>query len=438
MAGLTPDYKFCPGGVRMQTIVAPESIAEELKQTAKEFLSNMESGEYDAVWHRMITSEAARLLSTALFPIDIYKKGKIDELLDSHIDGGFAVTFDEVIAYGFQTDMKQIRSGFFTGLASAMKPIGWYEATFGEDSMAFVDSASAILIDPTTEVPAIFLFVEQPEGTYGIDLEALALFSTVVTASSLYHIGMRALELGKRKSAISYFELAAGFAQPYSRIERLMLTHFMIQHMFTGERKQELREEGKYVLLARHQMLLLLSSPKLSSESINMGRFLTQTFKGYSNISEMELEPDDINLLNQLDDTCLRQALASILNGVNPVAAQREANKPHGSHEISDMEIIVQHEDEMHRLSIPVKSGREINEDKVPVSIAYQIIRPFLYFPDGIVVFVTAKPCSQYLHNYIKAANDTLGLSIEVIEHNELAKLLKDNSLLTSVSPFGR
>ena len=130
----------------MQTIVAPDSIAEKLKQTAREYLSKMQCGEYDDVWHRMITSEAAKLLSTALFPINIYKKGKIDDLLDSHVDGGFTVSFDEAIAYGFQTDMEHMRSGFFTGVATSMEPIGWYEATFGADSMAFVDSASGFVI----------------------------------------------------------------------------------------------------------------------------------------------------------------------------------------------------------------------------------------------------------------------------------------------------
>jgi hypothetical protein len=82
-------------------------------------------------------------------------------------------------------------------------------------------------------------------------------------------------------------------------------------------------------------------------------------------------------------------------------------------------------------LCIPFKSGGEITGKTVPVDVAYQIIRPFMFFPDNcVVVFVTAKPCSQYLLNYIKMARATQGWAIEVIQHQELAKLLKVNDLL--------
>jgi hypothetical protein len=413
----------------MTGIIEPESIAEKLKQTAKQYLERMREGKYDIVWHQMITPEAAKLLSTALFPVHMYKEGKTDEFLKSYSDGSFTISFDEAFAIGFQMDMEQMRSSFFAGVAGSMEPIGWYDAAF-EDCLTFVDESSALLIETSPQVPVIFLFVEQPDGSYKIDFEAIMLFSMQVTASSLYHIGTRALELGQSKSAIAYFELAASFAHPYSRIERLMLNHFIVQQIITDARKQELLEEGKYVLLARHQVLKMLSSPKVSPMAVNMGQFLVTTFQGYAEIPEVETNTKDIEQLYELDDAYLRQSLAAILNGVNPVVAQREANKPHGPHEISDMELTVQHGGNIYRLSMPIKSGREIKEDSVPVNVAYQIIRPFLHFPDGLVVFVTAKPCSQYLHNYIKAANDILGLSIEVIEHHELARLLKLNNLL--------
>ncbi len=256
------------------------------------------------------------------------------------------------------------------------------------------------------------------------------LFSMPIMASSLYHIGIRAQELGLLKSAISYYELAASFSQPYSRIKRLILNNFVVSKIITDTRKQELLEEEKYILLARHQVLLLLSSPKVGSMPVNMGDFLISTFKGYADIPNMVLDDSEITQLQQLDDSQIRSALAKLINGVNPVLAQREANKPHGPHEISDMELAVQYGENIYRLSMPVKSGIEIKCSAVPVEIAYQIIRPFLSFPDGVVVFVTAKPCSQLLHNYIKAANDILGLPIEVIEHHELGKLLKINGLL--------
>ena len=79
---------------------------------------------------------------------------------------------------------------------------------------------------------------------------------------------------------------------------------------------------------------------------------------------------------------------------------------------------------------MPFKSGKEIKTNTVPVDIAYQIIRPFMYFPNCIVVFITAKPCSQHLLNYIKLAIATQGWAIEVIQNGELGRLLKINGII--------
>jgi hypothetical protein len=59
-------------------------------------------------------------------------------------------------------------------------------------------------------------------------------------------------------------------------------------------------------------------------------------------------------------------------------------------------------------------------------------------FSHSIVIFVSAKPCSQSLHNYILLARDKFGVAIGVIESDALAKLLKANSLLHGrASVFG-
>jgi hypothetical protein len=211
-----------------------------------------------------------------------------------------------------------------------------------------------------------------------------------------------------------------------------MLDNPIAALLVTDERKNDLLAEEEYILKARHQVLRLLSSPEPSpAVAVNIGQFLADTFREYARIPDIDLEPGDIEKLHSFDDESLRKKIATVLNGVNPVVAEREAKKPHGPHEISDMELVVQHGDgSPYRMSIPLKSGVEIQKPTVPVNVAYQIIRPFLYFPNGVVIFVTAKPCSQHLHNYIKLANDALGLAIEVIEDEELAKLLKANNLL--------
>lgn len=413
----------------MTGILAPRPIAELLTQIAVDFLGKMEVGDYDAVWNTMITTAAVRLLATAMYPVSLYREGRIDEVLRPLPHEQFSLSFDEAFSFGFQADLAQMRSSFFAGIAGAMRKRGDFDATF-EKSLIVVEDSAGILIDPKPKGPLVLLFVKDGDGIFKIDFEALTLFSLYVTPSSLSAIGSQALELGLRRSAIAFLELAASFAQPYSRIKRLMLDHVLIRHLITDIRRQELLEEEKHILLARHRVLTLLSGPSAGSKPINMGRFLAEVFQGYEAISNTCLEEEDIELFAQLNDAFLRKALASILTSVNPVVALREASKPHGPHEVSDMELVTQYGDELYRLCIPVKSGREIKGETVPVNIAYQIIRPFLHFPDGVVVFVTVKPCSQHLHNYIKAANDILGLSIEVIEHHELAKLLKANGLL--------
>lgn len=405
------------------------SIREELIKVAIEYLGKMREGDFDYIWHNMLTLEAAKLLSTALLPANFYKEGRIEEVLTAIPQGDKSVPLDQAFAVGFQMDIEKVRSQFFGGMARAMAQYGWLDTSL-ENSNAFADDSAAVLIDDSLSPPMMIFFVRRPDGSHKVDFEAFLLFSMQITASALYNIGNKAIELGQPKTAISYFELSASFSDCYNRIRRLALDHLVVSQVITRARKQELLDEENYILLARHQVLTLLSNPQVRSQPLNMADFLERTFKGYDKIPETDLDQSEIDRLNELNDEELRKAIASILNGVNPVVALREAKKPHGPHEISDMELLVRHENELNRLSMPIKSGREIQSNTVPVSIAYQIIRPFLYFPDGVVVFITAKPCSQHLHNYIKAANDILGFSIEVIEHEELGKLLKVNGQL--------
>jgi hypothetical protein len=79
---------------------------------------------------------------------------------------------------------------------------------------------------------------------------------------------------------------------------------------------------------------------------------------------------------------------------------------------------------------MPFKSGLEVRGNSVPVEVFYQILRPHMFFEKGVVVFITAKPCSQPLMNLIKLSRDRKGWPISVIEHLELAALLRANSLL--------
>lgn len=417
----------------MTVVFAAESIEKELVQVTSDLLSKLKTRDFDYIWNNLVTPKAAKLLSVALLPVNSYKEGVLDEVLQPvpESDIGIRITFDQAFAIGFQKDVHEIRSQFFSGMAQAVEAFGWHQATF-EDCYVFADDSAALLIETSTLQPLVLPLISH-NGEYKVDFEVLVLFGMSVPASSLYHIGQRALDLGLEKSGIAYFELAASFSPAYSRITRLMLDNPLAALLVTDERKNDLLAEEEYILKARHQVLRLLSSPEPSPlpAAVNIGQFLADTFGEYARIPDVDLEPGDIEKLHRLDDESLRKKIATVLNGVNPVVAEREARKPHGPHEISDMELVVQHGDSHpRRMSIPLKSGVEIRTPTVPVNIAYQIIRPFLYFPNSVVIFVTAKPCSQHLQNYIKLANDALGLAIEVIENEELAKLLKANGLL--------
>ncbi len=53
-----------------------------------------------------------------------------------------------------------------------------------------------------------------------------------------------------------------------------------------------------------------------------------------------------------------------------------------------------------------------------------------MFLQQAIVVFITAKPCSQFLEQDIRQSRDRMGWQIEVIQHKALAGLLKANELL--------
>jgi len=157
---------------------------------------------------------------------------------------------------------------------------------------------------------------------------------------------------------------------------------------------------------------------------------LKDIFHGYSQIARTSISNPELQILQQMPDDQLRQAVAQIIQGVDPVVLQREARKPHGGFEIADMELPIRIGEQEMRLCLPFKSGKEIKQDVVSEQYAYQIFRPFLHFTYCAVVFITAKRCSQNLENYIKRMRDQLGWSIDIIQEAELAKLLKINNLL--------
>lgn len=118
-------------------MIASESIARKIRLIAKTYLESMQNGMYDFVWNELITEEATKLLSTALFPVHIYKENKVDEILKPVSTNNFSISIDEAFSFGFQLDLQEIRSGFFRGMASGMSNFGWYNVVL-DDSIVFL------------------------------------------------------------------------------------------------------------------------------------------------------------------------------------------------------------------------------------------------------------------------------------------------------------
>ncbi|MGQ9820159.1 MAG: hypothetical protein ACUVQ1_09615 [Candidatus Kapaibacteriales bacterium] len=175
---------------------------------------------------------------------------------------------------------------------------------------------------------------------------------------------------------------------------------------------------------------LELNLDPISKTKINLQENLRLIFNRYDESNTETISEVELNLLLGYNDEILREKVANTIIGVDKNTLDREKKKPHRVFEISDMELRVRLHQGNYFLCMPFKSGIEIKTPTVPEVISYQIFRPFIHFDKAIVIFVTAKRCSQNLMNYIKRMEDKLGWGIAVLENEELAKLLKVNGQL--------
>lgn len=185
-----------------------------------------------------------------------------------------------------------------------------------------------------------------------------------------------------------------------------------------------------YCILKNNISSVDLDLNPITKKNVDVENNLDRIFKDYASSQKEVISEGEMNLLLGYKDEFLRKKVAETILGVDRAILNRESSKPHGVFEIADMEVPIRLNNQRFFLCIPFKSGIEIKGPSVPESIAYQIFRPFIHFDNAIVVFVTAKKCSQNLFNYIKRMQDKLGWAIAVIENEELAKLLKANHQL--------
>lgn len=160
----------------------------------------------------------------------------------------------------------------------------------------------------------------------------------------------------------------------------------------------------------------------------NIGRF----FAHYDRIQSAECTRENLTELFKMDDGELRRKVAACMQNVDGNILDRQSKKPHGVWEISDLEIEYAQNGEIYHLCMPFKSGREIDSSTVSESYLYQVIKPFTYFGTHcVVIFITAKKCSQSFENSIQRMRAQCPKwQIEVIQEEQLCKLLKLNGQL--------
>ena len=187
----------------------------------------------------------------------------------------------------------------------------------------------------------------------------------------------------------------------------------------------------QYLRQIDHTALITLSLSYRSDSTINIEQFLPIYFSAYRAIPHCTIVQNEIDSLFMLNDEELRLRVCRSMINVDQVTVEREARKPHGVSEIADMEIPIEFEaGKTYYLCMPFISAREISQATVPIDYTHQVFRPFAFFDNCIVVFVTAKKCSQPLMNMVKQMREKFNWPIGIIEYTDLAALLKLNGQL--------
>lgn len=408
-------------------LVSPE-ITAKLKPIAVTFLEALHKQDVDRLWFELVTEESRRFLAPTFLPVLAHKNGNLNRLFNV-TPAPLGMSRTELSSLAFDADALNMRTGLFHGLSDGSN--GGYSAGSLSDPTiaAMVEGEVGVVIGRTTLGMVIIPLLQEGDNSFKVDLSALLLFSMAYCPSDLFEIAQNATQFHDYSFAVTFLEIIASLADPFSRIDRFMVHNPEFPNIVKDKRKLELLEQSRYVRIARERLDFLVEGPKVES-ALDAVAFMIETFSGYGEIPSVSVSDDDMNKLDKLKDSDLRSALAKIIRGVDPVIAQREASKPHTGAEIADMELLIHHEGLPYYLCLPFKSGVEIKDRSVSINYAYQLTRPITEYQRAIVVFITAKPCSQPLHNHIRKLRDRWGWLIEVIEHRQLAALLKLNGLL--------
>lgn len=169
-------------------------------------------------------------------------------------------------------------------------------------------------------------------------------------------------------------------------------------------------------------------------EFVNVDEVIQKLFPRYfSNNNPPAVNDSDLAILMNYDDSEIRTKLAHIFEQSQYLSENQkgqlveEASKPHTGSEISDFEVCIGEDyPNIVYACLPIKSGREIKTPSVSETYAYQIMKPFIHLNKKcVVIFITARRCSQALDTYIKKLKAMYRFPIAIIQEAYLCSIFK-------------
>jgi len=156
-------------------------------------------------------------------------------------------------------------------------------------------------------------------------------------------------------------------------------------------------------------------------------------------IKEVNISKTDFEKVKTFGDEEIRKSLLKILTENSNLESyvngslSYQSKKPNTVSEISDFEFQANIGNTRFEICIPIKSFQEFKTKSftsVPVDYWKQIIRPFCYFNNCIVIFLTVMKVSVPFQNELELFTEKFNLPFFILQDEELVKLFKFYSII--------
>lgn len=150
--------------------------------------------------------------------------------------------------------------------------------------------------------------------------------------------------------------------------------------------------------------------------------------------NEVKISETDFENVKKFGDKEIREHLLKILKENSNLESyvksslSYQSKKPNMVSEISDFEFQANIGDTQFEICIPIKSFQEFKSKSftsVPVDYWKQIIRPFCYFNNCIVIFLTVMKVSLPFQNELTLFTEKFNLPFFILQDEELVRLFK-------------